>query len=271
MRFDVFTLFPAYFDGPLSTSILARAIEKGAIEVGLHDIRNWTTDKHRVTDDYPFGGGAGMVMKAEPVARALEDVLNFTVGVSKPPCPIVYLSPQGRTLNQQIVNELAALPRLALLCGHYEGVDERVIQSCVTDEISLGDFVLTGGEGAAAILIEALARWVPEVLGNQLSAPGDSFANGLLETPHYTRPAQWRGQDVPEVLMSGHHARIEEWRFRQGVERTLERRPDLIDKALENDVLSSEQRKICQEMKAQRELEVASESPEEFDRELKRI
>ena len=266
MRFDVFTLFPAYFNGPLSTSILARAIEKGAIEVGLHDIRNWTTDKHRVTDDYPFGGGAGMVMKAEPVARALEDVLNFTVGISKPPCPIVHLSPQGRTLNQQIVNELAALPRIALLCGHYEGIDERVIQSCVTDEISLGDFVLTGGEGAAAILIEALARWVPEVLGNQDSAPGDSFANGLLETPHYTRPAQWRGQDVPEILMSGHHAKIEEWRFRQGVQRTLERRPDLIDLALQNGALESAQTKICQEMKAEWERAEASESPDEAEK-----
>ena len=174
------------------------AIAKGAIQVGLHDIRDWTTDKHRVTDDYPFGGGAGMVMKAEPVARGLEDVLNFTVGVSKPPCPVIYLSPQGRTLNQSIVHELAAQPRLALLCGHYEGVDERAIQSCITDEISLGDFVLTGGEGAAAILIEAVARWVPEVLGNENSAPGDSFANGLLETPHYTRPAQWRGKMCPK-------------------------------------------------------------------------
>ncbi len=262
MRFDVFTLFPAYFEGPLSTSILARAIEKGAIEVGLHDIRNWATDKHRVTDDYPFGGGAGMVMKAEPVASALESVLNFDVGVSAPPCPIIYLSPQGRTLNQNIVNELAVLPRLALLCGHYEGVDERAIQSCVTNEISLGDFVLTGGEGAAAILIEAVARFVPEVLGNENSAPGDSFANGLLETPHYTRPAQWRGHDVPEILMSGHHAKIEEWRFRQGVQRTLERRPDLIDAALQNGALTAGQTKICQEMKEVWERDQASESPE---------
>ena len=265
MRFDVFTLFPAYFDGPLSTSILARAIEKGAIEVATHDIRNWTTDKHRVTDDYPFGGGAGMVMKAEPVARALEDVLKFEVGTSDPPCPIVHLSPQGRTLNQKLVNELAAQPRLALLCGHYEGIDERVIESCVTDEISLGDFVLTGGEGAAAILIEAVARWVPKVLGNSESAPGDSFANGLLETPHYTRPAQWRGQDVPEILMSGHHAKIEEWRFRQGVERTLKRRPDLIDEALQSGALSEKQGKLCQEMKAEWEGVQASESLNETE------
>ena len=262
MRFDVFTLFPAYFDGPLSTSILARAIARGAIEVGLHDIRDWTDDKHRVTDDYPFGGGAGMVMKAEPVARGLESVLNFKVGVCAPPCPIIYLSPQGRTLNQKIVDELAALPRIALLCGHYEGIDERALESCVSDEISLGDFVLTGGEGAAAILIEAVARWVPEVLGNENSAPGDSFANGLLETPHYTRPAQWRGRDVPDVLMSGHHAKIEEWRFRQGVERTLKRRPDLIEAALQSGALTAAQRKICQEMQDRQMEAEASESPE---------
>ena len=248
MRFDVFTLFPAYFEGPLSTSILARARASGAIEVGLHDIREWTTDKHRVTDDYPFGGGAGMVMKAEPVARALESVLNFEVGSCKPPCPIVHLSPQGRTLNQELVLELAALPQLALLCGHYEGIDERLIESAVTAEISLGDFVLTGGEGAAAILIEAVARWVPGVLGNQNSAAGDSFAQGLLEAPHYTRPAQWRGREVPEVLMNGHHANIELWRFREGLRRTLQRRPELVGAALHNRALSRAERQVCKEV-----------------------
>ncbi len=248
MRFDVFTLFPSYFDGPLSTSILARARASGAIEVALHDIREWTTDKHRVTDDYPFGGGAGMVMKAEPVARALESVLNFEVGSAQPPCPIVYLSPQGRTLNQNVVWELAALPRLALLCGHYEGVDERLIETAVTDEISLGDFVLTGGEGAAAILIEAVARWVPGVLGNENSAAGDSFADGLLESPHYTRPANWRGREVPEVLMNGHHANIELWRFREGLKRTLTRRPDIIRAALLNRALGKAERQVCKEV-----------------------
>ncbi len=249
MRFDVFTLFPGYFDGPLSTSILKRGRESGAIEVQTHDIRDWTTDKHRMTDDYPFGGGAGMVMKAEPVARALEDVLNFEVGVSTPPCPVVFLTPQGRTLNQKIVEELAVMPQLALLCGHYEGIDERVIETCVTHEISLGDFVLTGGEGAAAILIEAVARFVPGVLGNENSATGDSFANGLLEAPHYTRPARWRGLDVPEVLLSGNHGKIGEWRFWESVRRTLRCRPELVEDALRERPLSRRETKIYEEIR----------------------
>ena len=256
MRFDVFTLFPSYFDGPLSTSILARAQTNGALEVALHDIREWTGDKHRVADDAPFGGGAGMVMKAEPVARALESVLNYEVGTSSPPCPVVYLSPQGRVLNQNVVWELAALPRIALLCGHYEGIDERLIETAVTDEISLGDFVLTGGEGAAAILIEAVARWVPGVLGNEQSAPGDSFAQGLLEAPHFTRPATWRGREVPEVLMNGHHANIEGWRFREGLKRTLKRRPELVEAALLKRALSKAERKICKEVFEERGIEV---------------
>jgi tRNA (guanine37-N1)-methyltransferase len=249
MRFDVFTLFPEYFTGPLSTSILKRARESGTLQVQTHDIREWTTDKHRMTDDYPFGGGAGMVMKAEPVARALEDVLNFEVGVSAPPCPVVFLTPQGRTLNQKIVEDLAALPHLALLCGHYEGIDERVIETCVTHEISLGDFVLTGGEGAAAILIEAVARFVPGVLGNEASASGDSFANGLLEAPHYTRPAQWRGMSIPEVLLSGHHGKIGEWRFWESVRRTLKRRPELVEEALRERPLSRRETKIYEEIR----------------------
>ena len=248
MRFDVFTLFPDYFSGPLGSSILKRAIEAEKLSVNLHDIRDWTTDKHRSADDAPFGGGAGMILRPEPVARAIESVLNFDVGVCAPPCPIVYLSPQGRTLNQKIVEELAALPRIALLCGHYEGIDERAIEACVTDEISLGDFVLTGGEGAAAILIEAVARFVPEVLGNDLSARGDSFADGLLEAPHYTRPANWRGREVPEVLLSGHHANIVEWRFWEGLKRTLRRRPDLVRNAMKNRVLSRRQQKIWWEL-----------------------
>lgn len=248
MKFDVFTLFPDYFTGPLSTSILKRARASGALEVALHDIRNWAEGPHRMADDAPFGGGAGMVMKAEPLARALEDVLNFTVGLSGPPCPVVYLTPQGRTLNQSVVEELAAQPHLALVCGHYEGIDERFIEAVVTDEISLGDFVLTGGEGAAAILLEAVARFVPGVLGNETSAHSDSFANGLLEAPHYTRPALWRGRSVPDVLLSGHHAQIEEWRLWEGLKRTLRRRPELVEEAMRERPLSRRQRKIFDEI-----------------------
>ncbi len=232
MRFEIFTLFPHFFDGPFSNSILKRAIEKEAVKVGVHDIRDWTTDKHRVCDDYPFGGGAGMVMKAEPVAAALENVLNFRVGSQKPPCPVIHLTPQGRPYTQKIVEELAAHAQIALLCGHYEGLDERLVEACVSDEISLGDYILTGGEAAAAIIVESVARLVPGVLGNELSAAGDSFSDGLLEAPHYTRPAEWRGRSVPEVLLSGNHAEIEKWRRREGLRRTLQRRPELVEKAL---------------------------------------
>lgn len=248
MRFEIFTLFPEYFSGPFTTSIIKRAREAEKLEVCLHDIREWADGKHKMADDAPFGGGAGMVMKAEPVAKALENVLDFEVGFSPPPCPIIYLSPQGRTLNQKIVEELAALPRIALLCGHYEGIDERALEACVTDEISLGDFVLTGGEGAAAILVEAVARFLPDVLGNEESARNDSFANGLLDAPCYTRPASWRGWQIPEILLSGHHAKIEDWRWEQGLRRTLARRPELVEPALLGLPLSKTRRKILEQV-----------------------
>lgn len=254
MRFDVFTLFPDYFSGPLSTSILKRAREADLIQVELHDIRDATTDKWRVVDDAPFGGGAGMVLKAEVVAKALENVLNFDVGVSAPPCPVVYLTPQGRTLNQSLVEELATHSRLALLCGHYEGIDERVIDAIQPLEVSLGDFVLTGGEGAAAILIEAVARFVPGVLGNENSASGDSFATGLLEAPHYTRPASWRGRGIPEMLLSGHHANIEAWRLEEALRRTKARRPDLLP-AWQSQDLSKRDRKIWDKVQSERQPE----------------
>ena len=255
MRFDVFTLFPDYFSGPLSTSILKRAREADLIQVELHDIRDATTDKWRVVDDAPFGGGAGMVLKAEVVARSLENVLNFDVGVSAPPCPVVYLTPQGRTLNQSLVEELATHSRLALLCGHYEGIDERVIDAIRPLEVSLGDFVLTGGEGAAAILIEAVARFVPGVLGNENSASGDSFATGLLEAPHYTRPANWRGRGIPEMLLSGHHANIEAWRLEEALRRTEARRPDLLE-AWQTRSLSKRDRKIWDKVQSERQPEI---------------
>lgn len=259
MRFDIFTLFPDFFASPFSSSIIGRAIESGALSMGLHDIRDWAGNKHRRADDAPFGGGAGMVMQAETVARALESVLNFD-GDQKPPCKIIYLTPQGRVLNQRIVRELAAEPHLALLCGHYEGIDERALQSHVTDEISIGDFVLTGGESAALVLVEAVARWVPEVLGNEASAPGDSFANGLLEAPCYTRPARWRDKGVPDVLLSGHHAEIEKWRFREGLRRTLLRRPELVEIARRDFPLERWQTKIYEELKRELEEEINDES-----------
>lgn len=233
MRFDVFTLFPEFFAGPLTSSILKRGQQAGAIEIGVHNIRDWTTDKHHVCDDAPFGGGAGMVMKAGPVAASIEDVLKFNAGPDEngnktaPPCPVILMTPQGRPFSQSVARELSAQPHIALLCGHYEGIDERAVDLLVTGEISIGDYVLTGGETAALVVIEAVARLVPGVLGNAQSALEESFSDGLLEAPHYTRPAVWRGQGVPDVLLSGHHAEVEKWRRREALKRTLQRRPDL--------------------------------------------
>jgi tRNA (guanine37-N1)-methyltransferase len=244
MQFDIFTLFPAFFEGPFGNSILKRAQESEVLKIGIHDIRDWTTDKHRVCDDYPYGGGAGMVMKAEPVAAAIEDVLNFNAGVSEPPCPVILMSPQGRRFTQQVAEELSALPRLALLCGHYEGIDERAVQLLVTDEISIGDYVLTGGEIAATVVLDAVARLLPGVLGNAESAAHDSFSDGLLEAPPYTRPAEWRGLPVPDVLLSGHHGEVAKWRRREALRRTWERRCDL----LEERALSEDEAKILAEI-----------------------
>lgn len=226
MRFDVFTLFPEFFAGPLSSSILKRGAESGAIGVGVHYIRYYAEGKHRVCDDAPYGGGAGMVMKAEPVARALENVLHLEAGL--PLCPVILMSPQGRRFSQNVAQELCEYSRIALLCGHYEGIDERVVETFVTDEISVGDYVLTGGETAALVVIDAVARLLPGVLGNAESAARDSFSDGLLEAPHYTRPETWRGQSVPPILLSGHHGEIEKWRREEGLKRTRQRRPDLL-------------------------------------------
>jgi tRNA (guanine37-N1)-methyltransferase len=226
MRFDVFTLFPEVFTPYLQSSILQRAQTNGLLEVGLHNIRDWTTDRHHTTDDTPFGGGGGMVMKPGPIFSAAEDVLG-----APPACPLILLTPQGRLFSQKIAYELSALPRVALLCGHYEGVDERVRAHLVTDEISIGDYVLTGGELPALILIDAVTRLIPGTLGDPTGALDDSHASGLLEYPHYTRPAEFRGWTVPEVLVSGNHAEINKWRRRQSLLRTLRRRPDLLDRA----------------------------------------
>lgn len=225
MRFDVFTLFPELFAPYLRTSILQRAIDKELIDVQLHDIRRWTTDKHHVTDDAPYGGGGGMVMKPEPIFAAVEDVLG-----APPACPLILLTPQGRVFNQRIAEELAAHPRLALLSGRYEGIDERVRLHLVTDELSIGDYVLTGGELPALIVIDAVARMLPGVLGDPTGAQDDSHASGLLEYPHYTRPPVFRGWAVPDVLLSGNHAEIERWRREQSLRRTRLNRPDLLEK-----------------------------------------
>lgn len=225
MLFDVFSLLPHVIQPYLEASILQRAIQNKLLEVHLHDIRAWTTDKHHVTDDAPFGGGGGMVMKPEPIFSAVEDVLG-----SPPGCPVILLTPQGRTYNQQIAQEMAALPRIALLCGRYEGIDERVREHLVTDEISIGDYVLTGGEIPALLLIDSIARLIPGALGDPDGAMDDSFASGLLEYPHYTRPAEFRGWRVPDVLLSGNHAQIERWRRDQALIRTYHRRPDLLYK-----------------------------------------
>ena len=225
IRFDILSLFPEMFDSPLNSSLLKKAREKKIIEVNLIDIRSFTEDKHRMADDYPYGGGSGMVMKVEPVARALES-LELAAGT-----PVILMTPQGEPFSQALAGVLAAHPRLVLICGHYEGVDERIREHLVTREVSIGDYVLTGGELPALVVIDAVSRLIPGVLGNDESARGDSFSGGVLEYPHYTRPPEYRGWQVPEVLLSGHHAEIERWRRRESLKRTLLRRPDLLKRA----------------------------------------
>jgi tRNA (guanine37-N1)-methyltransferase len=253
MRFDVFTLFPGFFSSPLQESILRRARESGLLEIGVHDLREGAMDKHRTGDDYPFGGGAGMVMKAEPVAQVVSHVLKWEFApdgmpLSAPPCPVVLMSPQGQPLSAALARELAGHGRLAILCAHYEGLDERAVQTLVTHEVSIGDYVLTGGEPAALVVMDAVSRFVPGVLGNAQSAQGDSFEDGLLEGPHYTRPATWRGLDVPPILLSGDHARIARWRREQSLRRTLERRPELLAELLESAQLSKADRLFLKEI-----------------------
>ncbi len=225
MQFDVFTLFPGLIFPYLDESILKRARERGLVTVNVHDIRAWTEDKHHVTDEPPYGGG-GMVMKPQPIFAAVEGILG-----TPPACPVILLTPQGRPFTQKIAMELVQHAQVALLCGRYEGVDERVRTHLVTDEISIGDFVLTGGELPALALIDAISRLIPGVLGDPDGAFDDSHATGLLEYPHYTRPPEFRGWAVPAVLLSGNHAEIYRWRREQSLLRTLRKRPDLLEKA----------------------------------------
>jgi len=223
MQIDILTLFPAMFDGPMTESILKRAQERELLTLRLHDIRRFATDKHHTVDDTPYGGGGGMVMAPGPLVAAIEDVRGPDTGT-----PVILLTPQGRVFTQRVAEELAGHPRLILVCGRYEGVDERVRQSAVTDEISTGDYVITGGELAAMIIVDAVARLIPGVLGAPWGAEEDSHAMGLLEYPHYTRPPEFRGMPVPVVLLSGDHAAIDAWRRREAIRRTWQRRPDLL-------------------------------------------
>lgn len=223
MHIDIITIFPEMFDGPFSESIIKRAIHKGLVNISLHNLRDYTTDKHHKVDDYPFGGGAGMVMMVEPIDRCishLRSLRNYD--------EVIYMSPDGVLLNQGLCNTLSLRKNLILLCGHYKGIDERVREHLVTMEISIGDYVLSGGELAAAVLTDSIVRLLPGVLGDETSALSDSFQDGLVSPPVYTRPRNYKGWEVPEVLLSGNDKRISEWRLQQAIERTRKRRPGMI-------------------------------------------
>lgn len=230
MDFEIFTLLPEVFEPYLRSSILLRAQEHGLISVTVHNIRDFTHDKHHTTDDVPYGGGGGMVMKPEPVFEAVETILGFAEG-QPAPCPVILLTPQGRVFSQKTAGELTRHARIALVCGRYEGVDERIRTQLATDEISIGDFVLTGGELPALMVVDAVARLLPGALGDPDGAVTDSHSAGLLEHPHYTRPPEFRGTRVPDVLLSGDHAMISRWRRQESLRRTVERRPDLVKQA----------------------------------------
>ena len=223
MRFDIITIFPEIFSGVFDFGIIRRAVEAGLIEIHPHDLRDYTRDRHRQVDDRPFGGGAGMVMKPEPLFRAVE-----TLKGNDPDVTVALLSPQGRLFSQSVAEEYAQKPTLILICGRYEGVDERVVEHLITDEVSIGDYVLSGGEIPAMVVVDAVTRLLPGALGCDESVECESFARGLLDYPHYTRPAEYRALKTPEVLLSGNHAEIERWRRRKAIEKTVRRRPDLI-------------------------------------------
>lgn len=242
MNFHIMTLFPDMVMGGLNTSITGRAMEKGIISVEAVNIRDYAGNKHNSVDDYPYGGGAGMVMQAPPVCDCYEDLCRK---IGKRP-RVIYMTPQGRVFNQKIAEELAREDDLVFLCGHYEGIDERALTSICTDYLSIGDYVLTGGELPAMVMIDCISRLVPGVLNNEVSADIESFHDNLLEYPQYTRPEEFRGMRVPEVLLSGHHKNIEEWRRRESIKRTLERRPDLLAEAN----LDKKERKFLEELLA---------------------
>ena len=247
MQIDILSLFPQMFQSPLSAGIFKRAIERKLVGINICNIRDYTHDKHHTVDDYPYGGGPGMVLKPEPIFEAVESIKSGIrpkeeVGA----LPIILLTPQGRPFSQQIAQELSKYSHLILICGHYEGVDERIRERLVTDEISIGDYVLSGGELAAMVVAEAIIRLVPGVLGSEASPIDESHATGLLEYPQYTRPPVYRGWTVPEVLLSGNHAQVDKWHHEQAIIRTLERRPELLEKA----TLSLEERKLLESLRS---------------------
>ncbi|MFC6182016.1 tRNA (guanosine(37)-N1)-methyltransferase TrmD [Lactiplantibacillus daowaiensis] len=241
MRIDILSLFPQMFDGPLHESMIGNAVENKVIDVGVTNFRDYTTDKHNHVDDYPYGGGAGMLLQPQPIFDALADIeaKHATKG------RVILLDPAGYQFNQSVAEDFAKEDHLTFICGHYEGYDER-IRSLVTDEVSLGDYVLTGGELGAMVMIDATVRLIPGVLGNAESAPGDSFSSGLLEYPQYTRPADFRGLKVPDILLSGDHGKIDDWRLQQALKRTYERRPDMLAKLQ----LSGKARQMLADIKA---------------------
>ena len=241
MKFDVVTIFPRMIESGLAEGVVGRGIENGLVDVRVRDLRTFTTDRHRTVDDVPYGSGPGMVMKVEPFVRALDAIR----GERGTPGAVVLLSPQGRRFDQVEAARLSGLGHVVLLCGRYEGIDERVRDLVATEELSIGDFVVSGGETPALIVIDAVSRLVPGVVGDQESVEQDSFAQGILDHPHYTRPAEFEGRRVPDVLLSGHHAEVRRWRMKQALRRTLERRPDLIDEG----VLTREQRDLLDEVK----------------------
>ena len=230
MRLDILTIFPEIAAAPLGASMIGKAQQRGLVDLRVHDLRKWADHKHRITDDTPYGGSQGMVMKCEPFFAAVEELREEANQKSR----IILLSPGGRPFTQKLAEDCARLPHIILLCGHYEGVDQRVIEHLVDDEISIGDYVLTNGAIAAAVLADAVVRLIPGVLGDENSAPDDSFSSGLLEFPQYTRPVEFRGWRVPDVLLSGHHAEIAKWRREQAVEKTRRVRPDMLKSEIRN-------------------------------------
>jgi tRNA (guanine37-N1)-methyltransferase len=244
MKFDIVTIFPRMFDALVAEGIVARAIARGLVDLRVHDLRDFTEDRHRTVDDVPFGGGPGMVLKVKPVVDAVERIRRER----GQPSTVILTSPQGRPFSQAEAARLGGLSHVVLICGRYEGVDERVCEHVVTDELSIGDYVLTGGELPAMVVLDAVARLLPGAVGDEQSVEADSFSHGLLDFPHYTRPAEFAGMRVPDVLVSGHHEEIRRWRKREALRRTLERRPELLERA----DLDDEERALLRELNDER-------------------